>query len=540
LKLYSFCATIAGQTAVNQWSLHKKIRMMPQFKDIYYRILLILILLLAFYLRVESLNFRPLWLDEAMEYWVATAPLDQLTAVVKDALQDPPFYSLALSQWLRLGRDEFTLRALTTFVSVLTVAAAYALGRQVYGRKTGLFAALLFAVLPPHIRMAQEVGQYAFLVFLLLVNLLMLACARQTNEKKYWAAWTLTALASVYTYYGALLVIAPTAGVVFLENLARRKTADLLYQAAASLLFILVALPLFLFWLPDQLFRGPVSGAFQVQLDTPSNELTMFLTRTQNLLAYHFTGLIIKPEEWANLRLAAWLLLLFSLLLSLYGLRKSSKYAYVLLWLLAAWATYYTVGRLGAYPYAGTRHALILAPLLILVVATGLAVIWETWPPLSLLTLGGILAVAMLAPVEGPEDVRSVVTQFLERREENVPAYVYYNGVPAFRYQIGLQKGEVEDIPAAWFRACWAGEDHPYCEQDTIVYGRWMRRFTTDEKVNEISRALGPEDQEAFWLIFSHTSDLEQAEVFGVLEEQFATEEAFEAPGAAAYLLRRR
>jgi 4-amino-4-deoxy-L-arabinose transferase-like glycosyltransferase len=513
---------------------------MPRVKDSYNRILLILILLLAFYLRIDTLNFRPLWLDEAMEYWVATAPLDQLSAVVKDALQDPPLYSLILSQWLHLGRDEFTLRALTTFVSVLSVAAAYAFGRETYGRRAGLIAALLFALLPPHIRMAQEVGQYAFLVFLLLLNLLVLAYARRTNEKKQWAAWTVSALAAVYNYYGALLIILPAAGVVFLENIYRRRTTGLLNQALASILFILIASPLLLFWLPDQLFRGPVSSAFQVQIGTLTDEVVLFLDRTRNLLAYQFTGLIIDPEAWAILRLAAWLLLLLSLFFAVYGLRKSSKYAYLLFWLLAAWAAYYVLGRLGAYPYGGTRHALILAPLLIPVVAIGLSVMWETWPPLSAVALAGILVVTALAPVEGPEDTRSVVAQFLSAREGDTPAYVYYNGVPAVRYQIGLQQGKVEDIPAAWFRTCWAGEDHPYCARDHIVYGRWMRQFTMDEKVNEIFRALGPAAQEAFWLIFSHTSDQERDELFAALNPQYAIEQTFAAPAASAFLLQRK
>ena len=512
---------------------------MPHIKDAYSRITLILILLLAFYLRFGTLNYRPLWLDEAMEYWVATAPLDQLTAVVKDALQDPPLYSLVLSQWLHLGRDEFTLRSLTAFVSVLSVAAAYAFGRQVYGCRTGLIAALLFAVLPPHIRMAQEVGQYAFLVFFLLLNLLMLASVRRTNDKKQWLAWTITALAATYSYYGALLVIIPAAGVLFLENLFGRKTSAVRNQAAASLVFILIASPLFLFWLPVQQFRGPVSGAFQVHIGTFTDEVTVFLSRTESLLAYQFTGLIVDPEAWTVLRFAAWLLLLFSLLFALYGLRKKSQYAYLLLWLLAAWAVYYVVGWLGAYPYGGTRHALILAPLLIPAVAAGLVVMWDTWPPLSALTLVGILAVIMLAPVESPEDTRSVVTQFLARRVENVPAYVYYWGGPAIRYQIGLQKGEVEDIPGGWFRTCWAEKDDPDCVHDNIVYGRWIKPFSTQEKVNEIFQSLGPDASQEFWLIFAHTGDQELDELFGALDPQYAIEEAFQAPGAGAYLMHR-
>jgi len=46
--------------------------------------------------------------------------------------------------------------------------------------------------------------------------------------------------------------------------------------------------------------------------------------------------------------------------------------------------------------------------------------------------------------------------------------------------------------------------------------------------------------EETLWRIITNISHVEQDELFGMLEQQFNIEEAFEAPGAGAYLLHRR
>jgi hypothetical protein len=61
-----------------------------------YRSLSLVIILLGFALRAAALGERALWFDEAMEYWVASAPPAAIPATVKAALQDPPLYSLLL------------------------------------------------------------------------------------------------------------------------------------------------------------------------------------------------------------------------------------------------------------------------------------------------------------------------------------------------------------------------------------------------------------------------------------------------------------
>jgi mannosyltransferase len=164
-----------------------------------YRLALVLILLLAFGLRLHTLDRSPLWFDEALEYWVATTPIEQLLPAVRDYLRDPPIYSVLLHVWMEAGHHEFILRQISTLASLLTIATVAELARRVYRHSAGLFAGLLLAILPPDIRFAQEVGQYTLMTLTLSLNLLAIVRARESNERKYWMAWAVTGLAAVYT-----------------------------------------------------------------------------------------------------------------------------------------------------------------------------------------------------------------------------------------------------------------------------------------------------------------------------------------------------
>ncbi len=511
---------------------------MPAIINLKQRVILIGLLLFAFFIRLDTLASHPLWFDEAMEFWVATTSLNELLPAVKDSLQDPPAYSILLHFWLNFGRDEFSLRLLSTYFSLISIATIFTLGKTVHSSHAGIFAALFLTFLPPDIRFAQEVGQYALLLLTLFLNLLALVYARRTNLWRYWFAWIITGIIGIYNYYGAWLTIIAAASVVFGEHFYKRKQEYLLRQGLSSIIFLFLALPLLLFWLPQQLFRGPTSNAFRISLNSFAAEANSFFVKTKNLLAYQFTGYIADPAPWLVLTQFAWVLLLLLLVLSLYSLTKSINHAYIINWLLVAWVLYYVAGRIGAYPYGGSRHALILTPLLLLTAAIGIAVLWRAQRLLSVVVAVAFILVAAIAPREQPQDLRVVVNQYLVKRQEAVPTYVYYSAVPGFRYQMQLSEGMAEDLPGIWYRGCWAGESHLYCSEDGIFYGRWMRALPANEKFAEILAALPPSTSE-FWIVFSHVTSAEQHEVLTVLQEMYNIQDMIEATGASAYLLRK-
>lgn len=496
---------------------------------------LVLILLVGLFIRLETLTSSPLWFDEAMEYWVATAPVDNLFPTVQAALQDPPLYSLLLHFWMNLGRDEFSLRLLSTFGSLLSIPVGYTLGKQVQNRLTGIIAALFFAFLPPNIRFAQEVGQYAFLILLLLTNLLMIFKVRHTNRWQYWIGWFTTALFALYTHYGSILIIAATTGLLLLENLFQRKKNWLGRQLIVSIPLIVLALPLFVFWLPTQLLRGPTSEAFQIDFNSISVETITFVERTRSMLGYQITGLVPDPTLRASLRLAAAILLLLALLTALYRLRNSPKQAPVFIWLLASWSLFYAAGRIGLYPYSGSRHALILAPLLLTAVSIGVASLWKRQPLLGLTLLSSFAIIALLSPGESSQDLRTVTDYYLLTRQEIQPTYVLYGAVPGFRYQLELKTGFSPDLPAIWYINCWSGEPEPYCREENIYYGRWMRQLSSEEQHAEILSNIDAASPSGFWLIIANISRDEKRQLLDTLNANHRILDSIEASGASAY-----
>ncbi|HSH05657.1 MAG TPA: glycosyltransferase family 39 protein [Anaerolineae bacterium] len=502
------------------------------------RLIIILLLLVAFALRLRTLTTHPLWFDEAMEFWVATAPLSQLPTTVREALQDPPLYSFLLHFWQTLGHQTFILRLLSLYASLLTITLIYTLGRHLHTPTTGLLAAALWTILPPDIRFAQEVGQYAFLLLTATANLLTLSYARHTNQWRYWFVWFITAVLAVFTYYGSFLLLLGTSLSLLAENILTRQIHKIRRQLSAALLFTLTTTPLLLFWLPDQLLRGPTSNAFQFTLNPLTIELTNLLRSTQSLLAYQLIGYVPNPDLWAPPHLIAWLWFLALLLIALYICIRSPKCRYIFSWLLISWLIYYTAGRLGTYPYGGFRHSLILTPLLILVVAISLNHLWQFKPIISLTIFSIALITTFNTPPIPTEDLPTIITQY-QQQQSNLPTYVYYNAVPAFRYHLQQQQPTLSDtsLPASWYRDCWANLPQPYCADNGIYYGRWLRRQTFPQQATEILTTINAPAQPTFWLIFSHTSPDHIQQLLAQLTTTHTIITTIEADGAAAYLL---
>jgi hypothetical protein len=177
------------------------------------------ILLLVLALRVWDLGARSLWFDEASEYWVATAPLTQISHFVSVGSGDPPLYSFLLHFWMKLGTGEIWLRSLALFASVAGVIGVMVLGRRVGGFPTAVAAGLLAAVNPPDIRYAQEVGQYALMLGTLAWSLVALHGLWNNGGWKWVLAWALTAFLASTAYYAAAFTVGVPLGCALVEVL---------------------------------------------------------------------------------------------------------------------------------------------------------------------------------------------------------------------------------------------------------------------------------------------------------------------------------
>jgi 4-amino-4-deoxy-L-arabinose transferase-like glycosyltransferase len=123
--------------------------------------LLALLLLLSSGLRLHRAAYDSIWWDEGYSVWMARLPIHQMFfETAHDA--HPPLSYLMLHSWRGLvGDEEFALRMLSVFCGLLTVAAAYQIGRSAGGVEAGLVGALLAGIARLPVWWSQEIRMYA-------------------------------------------------------------------------------------------------------------------------------------------------------------------------------------------------------------------------------------------------------------------------------------------------------------------------------------------------------------------------------------------
>ena len=164
---------------------------------------LILILLLAFALRVFHLDTQSIWYDEGLSLYLAQQPLAQNIAL-SATTDHPPLHTLLLGGWLAFtGDSDFAVRFFSVILGVLLVALTFALGRAI-DERAGLIAAGLLAVSPFAVYYSQEARDYALLTALTLTA--TLAFVRLLRGERRWRnglAYVGAMIAALYTHYFA-------------------------------------------------------------------------------------------------------------------------------------------------------------------------------------------------------------------------------------------------------------------------------------------------------------------------------------------------
>ena len=230
------------------------------------RFWLILILLLAWGLRLYHLDTMSLWWDESLSWDRATNTLSAIlnnTIMIQNvATRDlhPPLYFLLLHiSVLVAGASEFALRFLSAFANVLTLAMFYPLACLLTKNKfVALLAVLLAALSPFYVWYAQEARPYALVLMwstLAVYALLRWLKTEPQTWRALWSRWFVIYTAAFFltlaTHYLSFVLLPFFAATLLVfGNFARaprkRFTAPLLWLALA----MLAAFTVILFLLP--------------------------------------------------------------------------------------------------------------------------------------------------------------------------------------------------------------------------------------------------------------------------------------------------
>ncbi len=214
-----------------------------------------LILGLGAILRLATLTFQSLWLDEGFSYWIANRSVADLLAYLPTWDTHPPLFYLITHWMIGLGGSEWLLRLPSALAGVASIGLIYALGVELFDSPSGVLAALLLAISPLHIWYSQEARMYALVSAFVLAAALFAVRALRTNSWVDWLALGICEGLSLWTDTAAIwfVVALNVSALVILPALWRSDKWG--GWTAGQTLALVMYLP----WVPSflaQLHRG--------------------------------------------------------------------------------------------------------------------------------------------------------------------------------------------------------------------------------------------------------------------------------------------
>ncbi|MFC2037635.1 glycosyltransferase family 39 protein, partial [Chloroflexota bacterium] len=347
-------------------------------------VLLLLITLLALGLRLYRLDAQSLWYDEGFSAYLARMNPAEITDRTAADIQ-PPLYYYLLHGWIKLlGDEERALRSLSLLCGVLVVPLMYAVAWQLFHtRLAGLLAALLIAVAPLHVWYSQETRMYTLFTLLCLLSsyllLVVIPLVIQKGKKwkilVLWTVYTLVNIAALYTHYFAVFVMAFQALYLLLVWAGRGlRPARLILGGVFSVLFTFLA---FLPWLPHLATRYGTDASFW------PGQLKVFEALLDIAISFVGGESVLEPVGIVLATGYGVVFIFCFLALLLHGLRvtshesRNSPYplGFLLLYLLVPPALILALS--STAPKFNARYVMVSHPAVLLIVAGGLAALWQ-------------------------------------------------------------------------------------------------------------------------------------------------------------------
>lgn len=188
---------------------------------------MLLMTLLAFTLRVGLLGHQELRGDEGFSWnYIQGTPTAILERIIREGDPQPPLHYWLLWGWTRLSGDsEFALRFPSVFLSTLLVPLIYQIGRKFWRKEVGLLAALITAIQPQQIWLAQDArNMYVLALVGLLGTLWLLPTLLQRGGIKSWLGYAACGLLAMYSHYYAIFALVAQGAYVLEAKPTARQT----------------------------------------------------------------------------------------------------------------------------------------------------------------------------------------------------------------------------------------------------------------------------------------------------------------------------
>jgi mannosyltransferase len=201
------------------------------------------LIVLAAALRLPTLGAQSLWYDEAFTAVHVFHPSlsATLSAMVHTENSPPLWYLLEWVDVRVLGDGAFALRLPSALAGIATVPVAWAIGRELSGRRAALIAAALVAVNPLFVWYSQEARVYSLFVLASSVAILCFLRALAEPSRRRMAQFALACALALLTHYFFAFLLAPMVLWLLRTRTLRRAAAG---AVAAIAVVGLALLPL--------------------------------------------------------------------------------------------------------------------------------------------------------------------------------------------------------------------------------------------------------------------------------------------------------
>jgi uncharacterized membrane protein len=360
----------------------------------------LLILLLAFALRLYRLDAQSIWWDEGHSIFVAAQPILQIPTLPAMDVHPPGYFAL-LHLWTNVaGTSEFSLRYLSVIFSLLTVAILWQFAARLQNLSLlpSTLVALFAALSPMYIAYAQEVRSYAMFTCFVAASTLTLwqLLAPPQKRSRLLLFYIILTAACLYIHYFTIFLLI-FQNLVWLAWVVWQKVIRQMPPKRNLLLWIGSQIGILLLFLPQLLlaFRQ-VTGYTNPNLTPPG--LTYFILRSWQA---YTTGLTLNPApaRWGMGIIAVVLVISWIIYFWFSPGKRAMPFLFLTAWVVVPLAAYFIV--LQRQPSFEPRYLILVTPALFLLFALGLGQVSRSSSLASRLTLSVLLSLTLLVLLTG-------------------------------------------------------------------------------------------------------------------------------------------
>ncbi len=309
------------------------------------KIILAIILLIAYVLRIYKLDSNSIWLDEGGSIWIASQ--NNISEFFLGLIHNwqQPLYHIILHFWICIfGKSEYSVRFPSVIFDLLTILMTYKIGKLLFDKNLGILCSLLMGISTFHLGYSQQARPYTLLTFLASLSIYFFIALLKKVDFKNLIIYAISSTLLIYCHTFGLFIILAQNIYIFTKIIFRKNNQiPTLKSWISSQLTILV---LFLPWLTtviNQLHnRSALALSEKISFSTLIHTFTVYYCSSKFLLII-FILLIITNMIFSKDKDKLYLLFLLFLfpIIVLYTIAKMKLQIYMHAYTLTCTVPFY-------------------------------------------------------------------------------------------------------------------------------------------------------------------------------------------------------